>query len=178
MRMTGLAVGLIGLSANSLSAQTAPEVAQPAPVQTAQTTDVAGAPVQTTTPAPEAAPAPAAAPIPAVVPAPAETAGEGKIILYRGSSVIGAGIACPIRYEGKEIVELARGKYAEWAVNPGHYVLTNKTSSVDVAVGPGETRYVRCMIKPGFWVGRADLQIADQASFNEHSKEFEKKPTE
>jgi hypothetical protein len=104
--------------------------------------------------------------------------GQAKIILYRGSSIMGMGIACPIRYQGKEIVELARGKYAEWAVNPGHYVLTNKTSSVDVSVNPGETRYVRCMIKPGFFVGRADLQIADEASFNEHSKEFEKKPIE
>ena len=103
---------------------------------------------------------------------------QGKIIMYRGSSIMGAGLACPVRYQGKEIVELARGKYAEWTVSAGHYVLTNKTSSVDVSVNPGETRYVRCMIKPGFLVGRADLQIADEASFNEHSKEFEKKPIE
>ena len=98
--------------------------------------------------------------------------------MYRPSSIMGMGIACPIRYEGKELVELARGKYAEWPVGPGHYVLTNKTSSVEVAVNPGETRYVRCIIKPGFMTGRADLQIADEASFSEHSKDFEKKPIE
>jgi hypothetical protein len=103
---------------------------------------------------------------------------QGKIVMYRGSSIMGMGIACPIRYQGKEIVELARGKFAEWVVNPGHYVLTNKTSSVDVTVGPGETSYVRCMIKPGFLTGRADLQVADEASFTEHSTEFEKKPIE
>jgi hypothetical protein len=91
---------------------------------------------------------------------------------------MGAGIACPVRYEGKEIVELARGKYAEWSVNAGRYVLTNKTSTVEVSINPGETRYVRCIIKPGFFVGRADLQIADEASFIEHRKDFEKKPIE
>jgi hypothetical protein len=98
--------------------------------------------------------------------------------MYRGGSIMGMGIACPIRYQGKEIVELARGKYAEWTVKPGRYILTNKTSSVEVSVMPGETRYVRCMIKPGFLTGRADLQIVDEASFSEHSKEFEKKAIE
>src|SRR5690242_11436075 len=69
----------------------------------------------------------------------------GKIVMYRGSSIMGAGVACPIRYRGQEIVELARGKYAEWSVPPGRYILTNHTSSVEVFVDPGETRYVRCM---------------------------------
>ena len=97
----------------------------------------------------------------------------GKIIMYRGSSVFGAGLACPIRYKGQEIVELARGKYAKWSVPPGRYILTNKTSSVEVAVDPGKTRYVRCMIKTGFLVGRADLQIVDVESFDEHRSEYE-----
>lgn len=100
----------------------------------------------------------------------------GKIILYRGSSIVGAGLACPIRYKGQEIVELARGKYAEWSVPAGRYILTNHTASVEVAVDPGETRYVRCMIKTGMLTGRADLQIVDEESFNEHRNEFEAKP--
>ena len=135
-----------------------------------------------TPPAAEATPAPAETPAPAATSAPAASdatvESQGKIVMYRPSSIMGMGIACPIRYEGKEIVELARGKFAEWPVGPGHYVLTNKTSSVEVSVNPGETRYVRCIIKPGFMTGRADLQIADEASFNEHSKDFEKKPIE
>ena len=101
---------------------------------------------------------------------------SGKIVMYRGSSIWGSGLACPIRYKGQEIVELARGKYAEWSVPPGRYILTNKTSSVEVAVDPGETRFVRCMIKSGMLVGRADLQIVDEESFNEHRNEFEQKP--
>ena len=80
----------------------------------------------------------------------------GKIVMYRGSSAMGAGLACPIRYKGREIVELARGKYAEWPVPAGRYILTNHTSSVEVAVDPGETRYVRCMTQTGMivWLSR------------------------
>lgn len=98
--------------------------------------------------------------------------------MYRGSSVFGAGVACPIRYKGQEVVELARGKYAIWSVQPGRYILTNHTSSVEVAVDPGETQYVRCMIKMGVLAGRADLQVVDEESFNEHAKEYEQKPVE
>ena len=95
--------------------------------------------------------------------------------MYRGSSVFGAGVACPIRYKGQEIVELARGKFAEWSVPPGRYILNNHTSSIELSVNPGETRYVRCMIKMGFLAGRADLQVVDEESFNEHRSEFSQK---
>ena len=91
---------------------------------------------------------------------------SGKIVIYRGGGVIGAAVACPVRYQGKEIVELGRGKFAEWNVAPGRYILTNKTASVEVHVNPGETRYVRCQIKAGFMSGRADLQIVDQESYS------------
>lgn len=176
MKKTVILLGVAALPFYAVHAQTAPaastDTSAPAPsaVQTAAPAEPpATAPSQevTTVPAP-------AGPVAAT----AVANSQGKIIMYRGSSIMGMGLACPIRYQGREIVELARGKYAEWVVNPGHYVLTNKTSSVDVSVDPGETRYVRCMIKPGFLVGRADLQIVDEASFNEHSKEFEKKPIE
>ncbi len=103
------------------------------------------------------------------------SANAGKIVMYRGSSIMGAGLACPIRYKGQDLVELARGKYAEWSVPAGRYILTNHTSSVEVAVDPGETRYVRCMIKTGMLTGRADLQIVDEESFNEHGSEYEQK---
>jgi hypothetical protein len=39
----------------------------------------------------------------------------------------------------------------------------------------GPLHTFRCIIKPGFLTGRADLQIVDEASFSEHSKDFEKK---
>jgi hypothetical protein len=102
---------------------------------------------------------------------------RGKIIMYRGSSIVGSALACPIRYKGQEIVELARGKFAEWSVPAGRYILTNHTSSVEVSVDPGESRYVRCMIKMGMLVGRADLQIVDEESFNEHRNEYSQKQT-
>lgn len=100
---------------------------------------------------------------------------SGKIVMYRPGSIVGSAVACPIRHEGKEIVELGRNKFAEWTVPAGRYILTNKTASVEVTVAPGETRYVRCQIKAGFMSGRADLQIVDAASFDEKAAEFERK---
>jgi hypothetical protein len=165
------AVGVVAASAASIAVAQAIPATSPA--------EEPAAPPATTSPTVDATPAteaPAATPAPAASEATAEA--QGKIVMYRPSSIMGMGIACPIRYEGKELVELARGKYAEWPVNAGHYVLTNKTSSVEVSVNAGETRYVRCIIKPGFMTGRADLQIADEASFNEHSKDYKQKPIE
>ncbi|WP_445326760.1 DUF2846 domain-containing protein [Sphingobium sp. AN558] len=100
---------------------------------------------------------------------------KGKIILYRGSSLGGAAIACPIRYKGEQIIELGRGKYAEWHVPAGSYILTNKTASIEVNVAAGQTKYVRCQIKAGIMSGRADLQIVDQESFAAHSVDYERK---
>lgn len=103
------------------------------------------------------------------------TADQGKIVVYRAGTIVGAALGCPIRYEGRELVELGRNKYAELPVTAGDYVLTNKTSSVEVRVKAGQTRYVRCQIKSGFMTGRADLQIVDQASFDEHGADYERK---
>lgn len=105
----------------------------------------------------------------------AQEAETGKIIFYRPGSIVGSAVACPIRYEGKEIVELGRNKYAEWTVAPGRYIFMNKTAGLEVTVAAGETRYVRCAIKAGFMSGRADLQISDEASFKAKSDEFERK---
>lgn len=99
----------------------------------------------------------------------------GKIIFYRPGSVVGAGIACPIRYDGKEVVELGRSKFAEWTVPSGRYIFMNKTAGLEVTVLPGETRYVRCSIKAGLMSGRADLQISDRATFEAKAAEFERK---
>lgn len=104
-----------------------------------------------------------------------EQVSAGKIIFYRPGSVVGAAIACPIRFEGKEIVELGRNKFAEWTVPPGRYIFMNKTAGLEVTVMPGETRYVRCAIKAGFMSGRSDLQISDRTSFEAKSAEFERK---
>ena len=106
-----------------------------------------------------------------------ENATNGTIVIYRPSSIMGMGVACPVRYKGKEIVELGRGKFTEWEVPSGRYILTNKTASVEVSVDPGETRYVRCQVKAGFMSGRADFQIVDQESFAQHADNYERKDT-
>lgn len=100
---------------------------------------------------------------------------EGKIVMFRSSTLVGAPSACPIRHEGREIVELGRGKYAEWRIAPGRYILNNKTSSVEVSVNPGETRYVRCNMKMGMLAWRADLQVTDQPNFDAIKADLEMK---
>jgi hypothetical protein len=105
----------------------------------------------------------------------AQKALTAKIVIYRPGSIVGAGVACPVRYKGVEIVELGRGKFAEWDVPAGSYILANKTASVEVNLTPGQTKYVRCQIKPGFMTGRADLQIVDQESYAENAAKFERK---
>lgn len=98
--------------------------------------------------------------------APPADEATGAIIIYRGDSIMGAAVGCPVRYDGTEVVELGRGRKAMLIVEPGRYILGNKTSSVEVNVAAGETRYVRCMVKSGMLTGRADLQIVDKASYS------------
>ena len=100
---------------------------------------------------------------------------NGAIIMYRGSSIVGAAVACPIRYKNYQIVELGRGKYAEWSVPAGRYILGNGTTSVEVNVAPGERRYIRCQIKMGMLSGRADLQIVDEENFAQHRADYAQK---
>lgn len=102
---------------------------------------------------------------------------DGTIVMYRQASFVGGGIGCPIRYKGREIVGLGRGRYAEWHVAAGRYIINNKTSSIEVSVAPGETRYVRCQVKAGLLIGRADLQIVDKEAFEEHRAGFTIKET-
>lgn len=109
------------------------------------------------------------------IPAVDVAAPSGLIVMYRGSGIVGAAVACPIRHKGNEVVELGRGKYAEWPVEAGRYILTNKTASVEVSVAPGETRFVRCQIKAGFMSGRADLQLVDGESFEAAKPNLERK---
>ncbi len=141
-------------------------LACPAIAQEAQSVSTTTPSASSTPVAPETPVAPQSAPVPPTT---------GKIILYRQSSIMGLGVACPIRYKGQEIVELGRGKFAEWNVPAGVYVVNNKTASVQVSVEAGKSSFVRCMIKPGFLSGRADLQIVDEESFNQHRNGFEKK---
>jgi hypothetical protein len=98
-----------------------------------------------------------------------------KIIFYRRSSLIGAASACPIRFEDQQLVELGRGRFAEWPVSPGDYTLSNKNSVVKVTLAPGETGYVRCVPKSGGFTGRTDLQIGQEREFVRYRADFERK---
>lgn len=86
---------------------------------------------------------------------------------------MGAAVGCPVRHEGSQIVDLSPGKFIEWKVPPGRYVLLNKTASIEVTVETGKTSYVRCVIKTGFLTGRSDLQLADRASFEKNAADYD-----
>lgn len=99
----------------------------------------------------------------------------GTIIFYRPGTVMGAAVACPIRYQDKEILELARGKYAEWHVPAGQYHFANKVDGVDVTVEAGKTYYVRCTVKVGLLAGRSNLEVVDGSGFRGREADFEKR---
>lgn len=113
--------------------------------------------------------------VPAVAQESMPSSESGMIVIYRGGSIIGAAGGCPVRHKGIEVVELGRGKFAEWSVPPGRYILTNNRSSIEVNVAPGETRYVRCQIKSGFMSGGAYLQIVDRENFDAAKPGLERK---
>lgn len=100
-------------------------------------------------------------------PLPTEQAAEPEatIVIYRRGSVMGFGLGCPVRYQGRLVVDASPGNALRWKVKPGRYILENGTSSVELTVEAGETRYVRCQVKPGFLTGRADLQVVDGTEF-------------
>lgn len=96
--------------------------------------------------------------------------------MFRPSAITGAGFACPIRFRGHELVELGRGKWAEWPVKPGRYLLANKDHSVEINVASGETRYVKCSMQLKTWTFSAHLELTDEYHWKERSSEYTKKP--
>ena len=121
---------------------------------------------------PAAAQAEQAAPVETTVAAPSES--QGTIIMFRGGSIVGAGVACPIMSQGKEITELPRGKFSAWKVAPGTYTLGQKKKTVEVTVAAGETKYVRCSIKMGIVMGKPRLKVVDAAEYAKDT--YEEKP--
>lgn len=88
----------------------------------------------------------------------------GTIVFYRTGTLFGAAGACPIRYKGREIAELGRGKYVEIPAPQGDHVFSNKVSGIVVTVVAGETHYVRCRMS-GEMFGGAILQVVDGTDF-------------
>lgn len=110
----------------------------------------------------------------ATSPAAGQTSGEGlgAVIFYRPPTFLGVAIACPVRHEGKLVVELGRGKFASVAVPPGQYLFSNKSSSVEVDVKPGETVYVRCRIT---LASESQLSIVPEQDFEKRRAKYEEK---
>lgn len=106
--------------------------------------------------------------LPATTAVPAQ---KGSIVFFRSATLAGAGLACPIRYKGVEIIELGRGKYAQVDVKPGRYIFANRSSGVEVSVDPGETRYVRCRQNNM----SAEIQLVDEETYQRYAKDLEPK---
>lgn len=105
----------------------------------------------------------------------ASNSDTGKIILFRGGTLYAAAAACPIHYNGQEIVELGRNKYAEWSVTPGNYIIYNKFNNLTVSVSAGETKYIRCHIKSTAFSNKSQFRVVSQAVFDARSDELEPK---
>lgn len=99
--------------------------------------------------------------------------GRARIIIYRGSGIVGLVQGCAVNLKGRELADLTRGKYIEVDVAPGQHVLTNEETTEVVTVGPRETAYVRCSVKVGFGPGWGRLRAVPKATFDKRRGEYE-----
>lgn len=116
-----------------------------------------------------AVPAAMAAPggsAPEVLPAP--PAGQGQIVFWRPSTIVGAALGCGVNLGTERISALGRGKYFLLNLAPGSYEFNAKSEAKDtlnLEVEPGEVYYVKCTIRMGIMMGRPNLAPSNLAEF-------------
>jgi hypothetical protein len=106
---------------------------------------------------------------PAALPAPPE--GQGQILFWRSSTVVGSGMGCGVNLGTERVSALGAGHYFILPMTPGSYQFNAKSEAkdvLDVAVKAGETSFVKCTIKMGIMVGRPNLSPST-------AEEYEKK---
>jgi len=99
----------------------------------------------------------------------AQDARHSRVIFYRTPILYGLARGCPIDYQGKEIVELGRGRFAEWDVPAGQYTLESRKKKLELMLAPGQTVLVECKVQ-GY------LRLTDGQDFIPRVAEFERKP--
>ena len=98
---------------------------------------------------------------PVVVPAPPP--GQAEVVFFRMTGFRGSAISCAIHEKGEKIASLPPGRFFVLVSDPGTHTFTTASSGEDHGIffdlKPGDIKYVGCNIVPGFWAGKADLEI-------------------
>jgi len=104
---------------------------------------------------------------------PAPPAGKGQIVFFR-SSAMGFAIGCTVNQGTKDnkikVSSLGSGKYVIVTADPGkqeYWVQSEAKDVLNLLVEEGETQFVECRIKMGFFVGRPDLSPSSPQEFVE-----------
>ncbi|WP_168408781.1 DUF2846 domain-containing protein [Acinetobacter indicus] len=97
----------------------------------------------------------------------APQAGQAGIYVYRSNSVVGAGLKKDIWVNGECLGETARGVYFYTEVEGGktHIVSTESEFSpnhLNVTTQSGKNYYAQQYIKPGVFVGGANVKLVDE----------------
>lgn len=93
-------------------------------------------------------------------------AGEGRIFVFRSSSIVGAGVRPEVRINGESVGTPEVGSFFFVDRPAGHYTASASTeveSTVDFQLAAGESAYVSLQIGIGMFIGRPQL-IAHSAS--------------
>ncbi|HKD21373.1 MAG TPA: DUF2846 domain-containing protein [Rhizomicrobium sp.] len=88
----------------------------------------------------------------------------GRIYLYRGGKVWGAGLQPAVKINGVKVGEAVPGGYFYVDEAPGTYtvsITTEKEESVSVPVVAGQPVYVHIYVLPGVFVGHVVPEIMD-----------------
>lgn len=95
---------------------------------------------------------------------PALKAGEGRIIFFRSSSMMGAAIQPEIRLNGTVVGTSQPGGFFYVDRPAGSYSVASASEvekTLSLTLAAGETKYVRSSVSFGVAVGRIQLQLED-----------------
>lgn len=97
---------------------------------------------------------------------PAIKPGEGRIYFYRSSSMLGAAIQPNIMLNGQVVGESKPGGFFFADAKPGPVEVSTSTEvekKLTFMLEPGQTRYVRTVVRFGLAVGRVYPELVDSA---------------
>lgn len=98
---------------------------------------------------------------------PTVKAGEGRLYIYRESSMMGAAIQPSILVNGKVVGQSKPGGFFFVDLAPGSVEVSTSTEvekKLSLTLDAGQTRYVRTVIGFGLLVGRVYPELVDNAA--------------
>jgi hypothetical protein len=98
---------------------------------------------------------------------PSVKAGEGRLYVYRESSMLGAAIQPSVLVNGKVVGQSKPGGFFFVDLPPGPVEVSTSTEvekKLSLTLDAGQTRYVRTVIGFGLLVGRVYPELVDNAA--------------